>query len=131
MVLIRSLDPSHLLLYLRQQLAQLGVGGSQAIGEALAFISFHAVKGGVNSPQSRVDIVNVVDKANQFSSGCHENALLWACRLCSSGHAAYGSDFASAAVQTIHSQPQRRLSKGALGRRVSCNERCHQFSAEI
>jgi hypothetical protein len=70
--------PASALFYLGQQLAKFAVSRPQAVGKALALFGFHAVERGVNAPQSGGYIVNIIDEADEFSSGGHESVLLCA-----------------------------------------------------
>jgi hypothetical protein len=64
--------PASALFYLGEQLTKLAVSRAQAFGQAFALVGFHAVERGVNAAQGSGYIVNVVDKADKFSSGGHE-----------------------------------------------------------
>jgi hypothetical protein len=56
------------------QFIEARAGRPQAFCQPLALARIHSVQRGLNAAKRRVYVINVVNKSDQFSSGCHDES---------------------------------------------------------
>src|SRR5437899_2760604 len=57
---------------------EIGIGGAHVLCETLALVGVHQWNGGADTAKGGVDVIYVVDEADEFSGSCHNDS----CSFC-------------------------------------------------